>query len=154
LGWALRERSEVLDEEQRQRVLRPEHRGFPLELFSVRRAPAAVHRVAHVDTTAAHCGDVRRQVVALQDDVADAAARRDESREAAAPAAPRRVFGRIADRQQLEVVLLVERDRVVSALAGMHAARLDVEAHAPIGLHALGEVGDADHQVVNTCKHA
>ena len=45
------------------------------------RTPAALDRVAHVDTAAPHGGDIRRQVVALQNHVADAAARRDEVRQ-------------------------------------------------------------------------
>ena len=66
---------------------------------------------------------------------------------------PTTLLGRVADRQQLEVVLVVERDRVVGALAGMDAARLDVEAHAAVRLHAPLEAGDADHDVVNECEH-
>src|SRR5206468_11015694 len=124
---ALRHWREVLDEKERQRVLRAEHRGLPAE-FRVALLAPAVDEVAYVHAARSHRGDVCRQVVALHDDVADATARRYERGPVAAEP-PRRRLGCpvlfwIADRQQLEVVLVVECDRVVSALAGMHAARL------------------------------
>ena len=69
------------------------------------------------------------------------------------PALGRPLLGRVADRQQLEVVLVVERDRVVGALAGMDAARLDVEAQRAVLLGAPLEVGDADHEVIDAGEH-
>ena len=48
-----------------------------------------------------------------------------------------------------EVVLLVKCDGVVRALARMHAAGRDGEPEARVGVNALLEIGDADHDVVN-----
>jgi hypothetical protein len=134
----------------------PQPRGLPPELVPALRAPA-VRDVVHVHAARAHRGDVRRQVVALQDDVADASARLDETGQVCAPA-PRALGGgallrRVADRQQLEVLLFVERDRVVGAPAGMDAARLDVEAQAAVLLDTPLEAGNTNHQVVDSGEH-
>jgi hypothetical protein len=152
----LRHRRQVLDEEQRQRVLRPERRGFPAELRCALRA-AAVHGFAHVHAAPAHRGDVRREVVALHDEVADPAAGLDEARQVAAPATRaavgRPLFRRVADRQQLDVILVVERDRVVRALARVRAALLDVEPDPAVLIHAPLEIRNANHDVIYAGEH-
>ena len=55
--------------------------------------------------------------------------------------------------QQFEVVLLVKRHGIVGALAWMHATRRDVEPKAGVGVDALLEIGDADHNVIDARKH-
>jgi hypothetical protein len=153
---ALFHRGQVLDEDERQGVGRAEHCELPLELLPGRGAPAAIGRIADVDASFAHRGHFCRQVIALDDDVTDAAARRDEFRQRVGPTtgAARLVLGRIVDRQQLQVIVPVERDRVVCAFSGMRAAGIDVEAQLVVLLDAAREVGDADHHVVDTGKHA
>ena len=47
----------------------------------------------------------------------------------------------------------MERDRVVGALARMHAAGRHVEPDARVGVDALLEIGDADHDVVDAGQH-
>ena len=62
--------------------------------------PAAFDRIAYFNATAAHCGYIDNEVVALKDDVAYAAARRDEFTEPRIPTAGldrrRTVLGLIA----------------------------------------------------------
>src|SRR4029453_8909807 len=60
----------------------------------------------------------------------------------------------IAHAQQFEIVLLVERDCVVRALPRMHTAGRDGEPEARVGVDALLEIRDADHDVVNARQHS
>jgi hypothetical protein len=150
---ALLHRREVLDEEERQRALRAQERRLPAVDRTARRLAAAFHRVAHIDAAGAHCRHVRRQVVALQDDVADAPARLDVLGQVGAPALRRLLLRRVVDREELEIVLPVERERIVRALARVRAAGVDVEAHLAVLLHAPLEIGDADHDVIDASKH-
>src|SRR5207237_385260 len=97
----------------------------------------------------AHRRHVGGQVVALHDDVAQPAATGQELDEPgagvlvlSAPHAP-----------QLEVVVLEEADGVVSALAVMHAARVDAEAQARVDVDALLQLGHADHDVIDAGQH-
>ena len=59
----------------------------------------------------------------------------------------------IVHAEHLDVVLAMKRDGVVRAPARMHAARLRREAHAPVGRQPCFEVGDADHHVVDAGQH-
>src|SRR5437660_1955973 len=67
---ALGQRCEVLDEEQRQRVARPQGRGLPAQCLAGRRLACAVAWVADVDATLAHLRHVGCEVGALHGDVA------------------------------------------------------------------------------------
>jgi len=65
----------------------------------------------------------------------------------------RLVLGRIANRQQLDVVVLEECDGIMGTLAGVHTPRMDIEAHLAVLGYALLEIWHADPHVVDTGKH-
>ena len=150
---ALGQRREVLDEEHRQRVARTQGRGLPAQGLAGWRLASAVARIADVDATLAHLRHIGHKVVALHRDIAEAPALRQKLQEAPTWMAGE-VLVPIAHAHQFEVVLLMERNRVVRALAWMHAARRDVEPDARVGVDALLEIGDADHDVVDARKHS
>ena len=144
--------SKVLDEENRQRVARTQSCGLPAQRLPDGRLACAFARIADVDATLAHLRHVGHEVVALHGDVAESPALRQKREEA-----PIRMVGEVlvsvAHAQQFEVVLLVKRDGVVRALAWMHATRRDVKPEACVGIDALLEIGNADHDVVDARKH-
>ena len=149
----LRERRQVLDEEDRQGVARAEERGAPAQLLALERAAPAVADLAHVHAAAPHRGHVGGQVVALQRHDPEAAALVQVLGEARVRAAGHD-RAPIADAQDLEIVLVVERDRVVGGPAGMRAAGVDGEPETRVGLDPLGQVRHADHHVVDAGQHA
>src|SRR5258708_4471259 len=117
------------------------------------RAAAALGGVADLDPAPAHRRHVGRQVVALHDDVAEAAAAGQELGEASVGASGDDGVP-VAQAQQLEIVLLVEGDGVVGRPAGVGAAGIDVEADPRIRGDARVQVRDADHDVVDAGQHA
>ena len=155
---ALLERRQVLEEEDRQRIHRVrEPRRAPPELAPGGRPAPALDGVAHLDAAAPHREHVGGQIVALNDDVAEAAAPREEIEEPSVEAARRgrgpRLLRPVVHAQKLEIVLPVEGDRIVRPLARMHAAGRHREADAPEGGDPLVQVRHADHHVVDARQH-
>jgi hypothetical protein len=150
----LGERRQVLDKEDRQRIASAEACGQPAKLLPGRGAPRSRGRIAHVDAAASHRRHVRREVVALHPDVAEPTAARQVFGEPRVGASGSDRSARVAQAQQLEVVVLLEGDRVVGCSPGMGAARVDVESDARVGVDAAREVRDADHDVVDTGQHS
>src|SRR5439155_765223 len=116
-------------------------------------AGCAGARITDVDATLAHLRHVGHEVVALHGDIAQSPAARQKLQEA-----PTRMAGEvlvlIAYAQQFEIVLLVKRNGVVRTLAWMHTAGRDSEPEAPVGVNALLQIGDADHDVVDARQHS
>ena len=149
----LGERGQVLDEEDRQGIARTEERRAPAQLLALRRAPPAVADLAHVHAALAHRGHVGGQIVALQRHDPEAAALVEVLGEARVRAAGHD-RAPVADAQDLQIVLVVEGDRVVGRPAGVRAAGIDGEAEPRVGLDPLGQVRHADHHVVDAGQHA
>jgi len=63
------------------------------------------------------------------------------------------VFVGVVDAEQLQVVVLVQADRVVGASPGVLAPGVDVEAEPRVRLDALPEVGHTEHDVVDSSEH-
>src|SRR5205085_11343083 len=107
-----------------------------LQALARRRLAAPVDGVTHVHAATAHRRAVSSEIVALDDHVPYAAAGCDELREARSPASGRACRGlvlrAVANRQELDVILAIERDRVVRAFAGVHAAGMHVEAELAV----------------------
>jgi hypothetical protein len=150
---ALRERREVLDEEQRQRVARPQGRGLPAQGLAGGRLAGASAGIADIDATLAHLRHVGHEVVALHSYKAQSPAPRQKFEEAPTWMAGK-VLVSVAHAQQFEVVLLVKRNGIVRALAWMHAAGSDAEPKARVGVNALLQIRDAEHDVVDACQHS
>src|SRR6185369_8345512 len=148
----LGQRRDVLNEEQRQGAALPEGRGLPAQLLSRGGAPRAVDRPAQIHAARAHRRRVGREIVALDHHVAQPAAPLEKLEQPAMHIVCA-VLLPVAHGEQLEIVILAEGDGVVRALAWMLAARVDVEAEAPVGLHAPAELRDADHDVVDARKN-
>src|SRR6185436_7061544 len=121
----------------------------PAPLVPGRGSPAAFGYVADIHAASAHRRNVAGEVVALHDEIAKAAAALGELGEAA-PGVSARVLVAVADRDQLEVVLVVEGDGVVRALPGMLAAGLHAESEPRVRVDAPVELRDRDHHVVDT----
>src|SRR4029450_1618593 len=150
-------RGQVLDEEDGKRVLLAEPRRLPAKLLPRRGPATALGGVGDVDTAPAHGRHVGCQVVALHGDVAEAAAPGEVFGQAGVRASG--LHGRpvvalaITQAQELQVVVLVKGNRVVGGPAGVRSAGKDAEADACVGRDALVQVGDADHDVVDTGEH-
>src|SRR6267142_2100712 len=153
LSPPLGERCQVLDEEDGQRIAGAETRGLPAKLLAARCAPRAIGWIAHVDTAPSHRGHVGRQVVALQRDVAEPAAAGQELREPRVGASRSDRDAAVAKAQELEIVVLLEGDRVVGRAPRMGAPRIDVEPDARVGVDTALEVRNADHDVVDAGQH-
>ena len=145
----LGQRREVLNEEDRQRSRRAQARRLPAQLVAIGRAPAAVDRIADVDAAPAHRGHVCREIVALQRDVAKAGAAREKVQQRGT----RETLLAFAHREQLEIVVLEERDRVLGAAVRVHAAGAHAEADARVGVDRLRQIRHADHDVVDARQH-
>src|SRR5262249_43907410 len=59
----------------------------------------------------------------------------------------------IANAHELEIVVLMKRDRIVRPAAGVDAARIDVEPEARVGIDAAVQVRDTDHHMVDAGQH-
>jgi hypothetical protein len=60
----------------------------------------------------------------------------------------------VAHREQFDVIVVVECDRVVRAFAGMRAAGADVEAELLELCNARIEIGHANRYMVDACEHS
>ena len=143
----------MLDEKDGQRIPGAETRGLPAKLLTTRRSPRAGGRITHVDIPPPHRRDVGRQIIALHGDVAEPAAAGQELREPRVGASRGDRGVAVAKAQELEIVVLLERDRVVGRSPGVGAARIDVEPDARVGVDPAPEVRDADHDVVDAGQH-
>src|SRR6185436_7262260 len=123
----------------------------PAPLVPGRGSPAAFGDVADIHAASAHRRNVAAEVVALHDEIAKAAAALGEL-DQAAPGVSARVLVAVADRDQLEVVLIVEGDGIVRALPGMVAAGLHAESQPHVRIDAPVQLRDRDHCVVDAGK--
>jgi hypothetical protein len=135
----------VLDEEDRQRIAGAKPGHPPSQLLSGRGAPPPVRRVSDVDAAPAHGGHVGGQIVALNGQVPEATAPPNELDEGGAGLAL--LTG--ANAEDLQVIVLEERDRVLRAGARMDATIVNVEANPAVRLHAGVQVRHADHGVID-----
>ena len=93
----------------------------------------------------------------MHDDPAKAPAPRQEVQEAGVRATGRasgsQLLVPVPHAQELQVVLVVERDGVLRPPAGVDTAGLHIESQAPVGIDAVREIRHADDHVVDAGEH-
>ena len=109
-------RAHMLDKHDGKLMTRAERAGPPGELQAALGATAAVDRVAHVHPSPAHGRHVGGQIITGHHHLSQAAPGGDEVEQAPATVGGRRaILIRIANAQQLQIVVLVEADGVVGS---------------------------------------
>ena len=133
-------------------MARAERGRLPVEGDAGRSAPPAFDRRADLDAARAHGGDVGVQIVALNGDEPQAAAALEKGEERAARTRAE-ILVAISHGHELQIVVVVQRERVVGAAARMIAARVDIEAEAAIRVDAGRQLRHADHQMIDPREH-
>jgi hypothetical protein len=113
----------------------------------------ALGGVRDLHAAAPHRGHVRPEIVALDRDVAEAAAPGEELGKPPVRGAGARRRRVATQAQELEVVLVDEGDGVLGGATGVDATGTHVEADAAVGGHAELEIRDGDHHVVDARQH-